>query len=202
MVQTDFGRVGGLQCFEHLQPLLKYNEYYQRVQIHVASWPALFPVIGDMPHFNAVDSCSMATQMLAVEGGAFALLASHTQSAKGLKANGLGKEVSPNDIDAPHTAVIGGGFSAIFGPDGRRLTEPTDPKWEGMLYAELDFNQIYIAKQWVDPVGHYSRPDIFSLKVNNVTQRHVIRDEMETTFELVSRFPQLDLDSDVLSTSE
>jgi nitrilase len=31
--------IGGLQCWEHLQPLLRYNHYKQGVQVHVAAWP-------------------------------------------------------------------------------------------------------------------------------------------------------------------
>lgn len=43
VVDTPFGKVGGLNCWEHLQPLLRYYEYSQGVQIHVAGWPPMFP---------------------------------------------------------------------------------------------------------------------------------------------------------------
>jgi nitrilase len=33
VVDTPFGKVGGLNCWEHLQPLLRYYEYCQGVQI-------------------------------------------------------------------------------------------------------------------------------------------------------------------------
>lgn len=191
VVQTEIGRVGALQCFEHLQPLLKYNTYFQGEQIHVASWPCLFPVIGDMPFFDSVESCRMASHVYAVEGGAFVLLPSQVQTEKGLKANGLGKEASPDDTDAPHTAVVGGGFSVIIGPDGRRLTEPLGEEWQGLLYHELDFNDIYVAKQTVDPVGHYSRPDIFSLLVNGQTHRQAVKAGLPSEFSHESRFPTL-----------
>ncbi|KAJ5758169.1 carbon-nitrogen hydrolase [Penicillium nucicola] len=198
VIQTPIGRVGGLQCFEHLQSLLKYNTFFQGEQIHVASWPCLFPPIGKMPFFNTVEACRMATHTLAVEGGVFVLLASSIQTEKGLKANGL---VSEDDAavvndkgekETPHTAVTGGGFSVVIAPDGRALTKPVPADWEGLIYCDLDFDEIYRAKQWVDPVGHYSRPDIFTLMVRNETRRHVELDSVGDGFEHVQRFPELE----------
>lgn len=49
VVDSPFGKIGGLNCWEHLQPLLRYYEYEQGVQIHVASWPAMFPMTKSVP---------------------------------------------------------------------------------------------------------------------------------------------------------
>ncbi|KAJ9209722.1 hypothetical protein DTO166G4_8673 [Paecilomyces variotii] len=209
VVQTPIGRVGGLQCFEHLQPLLKYNTYFQGEQIHIASWPCLFPPVGKMPFFNTVEACRLATHTLAIEGGVFVLLASSIQTEKGLKSNGLIPETETSDNttaladepglpkgEKPHTAVIGGGFSVVIAPDGRALTDPVPADWEGLIYCDLDFDEIYRAKQWVDPVGHYSRPDVFTLLVRNKTRKHVEvegRGE-EDGFEHIDRFPALEDD--------
>ncbi|KAH9215693.1 carbon-nitrogen hydrolase [Leptodontidium sp. 2 PMI_412] len=170
VVQTKLGRVGGLQCFEHLQPLLKYNTYAQGEQIHVASWPNLFPAVGEMPYFNTVEATKIASQMYAMEGSCFVLLASHIQTKLGLRANGLeieGEVMEKSGDATPHTAVVGGGFSCVIGPDGRQLSEPVPADWEGIIFHDLDFNKIYLAKNVVDPVGHYSRPDIFTLQVRD-----------------------------------
>jgi cyanide hydratase len=64
--------------------------------------------------------------------------------------------------------------------------------WEGLVYCDLDFDEIYRAKQWVDPVGHYSRPDIFSLMVRNEVKRHVLTDAVDAEYSHASRFPQLE----------
>ncbi|KAK1634565.1 carbon-nitrogen hydrolase [Colletotrichum phormii] len=138
-------------------PPLKYNTYFQGEQIHVASWPILFPPVGKMPFFNTVESCTMATHTMAVEGATFVLLASSTQTEKGLVANGLIPSQDTDDAknppvetqERPHTAVIGGGFSEIIAPDGRTLVKAPN----------------YMAKSIVDTVGQYSRPDIFTLQV-------------------------------------
>lgn len=60
----------------------------------------------------------------------------------------------------------GGGFSMIYGPTGEPLVDAPDPGKEVVLYADLDMQQKWRAKQNLDVVGHYSRPDLLSLKVN------------------------------------
>ena len=50
----DVGRVGGLSCWEHIQPLLKYYTFSQGEQIHVAAWPPLDPFIQGSPGFYSM----------------------------------------------------------------------------------------------------------------------------------------------------
>ncbi|EEU34527.1 uncharacterized protein NECHADRAFT_54453 [Fusarium vanettenii 77-13-4] len=186
VIQTPLGRVGGLQCFEHLQPLLKYHSYFQQEQIHVASWPNLFPLVGKMPFFNSVEACTMATHTYAIEGGAFVLLASHTQSEK---VHEGGVELPDDEC---HTAVTGGGFTEVIAPDGRTIAKAPSPSFEGLIYAELDFNEIYLAKNIVDPVGQYSRTDLFTLQVNSNVNRHCVYREKTTEFAHTTRYPDLE----------
>ncbi|UKZ78819.1 hypothetical protein TrVFT333_006564 [Trichoderma virens FT-333] len=74
-----------------------------------------------------------------------------------------------NVVDSP----FGGGFAMLFGPDGTALVDPLDPGEEGILSAEIELNTIDYAKQLLDVVGHYSRPDLLSLKVNLEPAKHV-----------------------------
>jgi predicted amidohydrolase len=69
----------------------------------------------------------------------------------------------------------GAGASAVFGPDGRRLTELTDPKEETILYADLDMDRILEVRMFADPTGHYSRPDLLWLGVDK-TFKSVVRE--------------------------
>jgi hypothetical protein len=59
-----------------------------------------------------------------------------------------------------------GGFTQIYGPEGSQLAKPLAETEEGILYADLDFALLAIAKSAYDPAGHYSRPDVFSLTFN------------------------------------
>lgn len=61
----------------------------------------------------------------------------------------------------------GGGSSAIFGPDGRRLTEPVDDKTETILYDDLNMDEITKVRMFADCTGHYSRPDLLWLGVDD-----------------------------------
>ena len=89
VVDSPFGKIGGLNCWEHLQPLLRYYEYAQGVQIHVAGWPPMFP----MPDksvvkwlFHETDKGNLlASQFLAIEGQAFVLVATQVLTEGNLK---------------------------------------------------------------------------------------------------------------------
>lgn len=66
----------------------------------------------------------------------------------------------------------GGGCSAVFGPDGRRLTEAVDATTEEILFADLDMDLILAARCFVDACGHYSRPDLLWLGVDDREKNH------------------------------
>lgn len=57
------------------------------------------------------------------------------------------------------------GGSVIVSPSGHVLAEPLHDK-EEILYANLDLSEIIQNKLDSDVVGHYARPDVFQLIVN------------------------------------
>jgi predicted amidohydrolase len=59
----------------------------------------------------------------------------------------------------------GGGSSAVFGPDGRKLTKDLPENTEGIVYADLETDAVLKAKTFIDVCGHYSRPDLLWLGV-------------------------------------
>lgn len=67
----------------------------------------------------------------------------------------------------------GGGSSAIFGPDGVQLTEDMDEHAEGILYADIDLDDILKTKSFLDVCGHYGRPDLLWLGVDSAVKEHV-----------------------------
>ena len=103
-----------------------------------------------------------------MESQAFVIVATQTCTQKSLDLFDSGEESSS------HMSQTGGGFTAIYGPDGRKLTPDVAPDWEGILYADLDMEEIGFAKSVADPVGHYSRPDLFQLLVDTRRKEHVV----------------------------
>lgn len=66
----------------------------------------------------------------------------------------------------------GGGSSAVYGPDGRQLSEDMLETEEGIIYADVDTDTILGAKSFLDIVGHYSRPDLLWLGVDKREKLH------------------------------
>lgn len=67
----------------------------------------------------------------------------------------------------------GGGDAAIFGPDGRKLTENLPPTEEGIVYADLDFDLILKEKELLDNTGHFGRPELLWIGKNTSEQKYV-----------------------------
>jgi aliphatic nitrilase len=155
---TRLGRLGGLSCWEHFQPLTKYTMYSLGEQIHVAAWPS-FALYRGAAKALGPEVNNAASLVYAVEGQTFVLAP--------CAVVGTGAHELFCDTDRKEQLLLhGGGFARIYGPEGSELAEPLGETEEGLLVADLDFSLIAIAKSAADPVGHSSRPDVFGLQVN------------------------------------
>jgi nitrilase len=155
---TRWGRLGGLSCWEHFQPLTKYTMYSLGEQIHVAAWPGLSLYRGVAKALGPEVSTA-ASLVYAIEGQTFVLAP--------CAVVGPGAHELFCDTDIKKQWLLhGGGFARIYGPEGSDLAESLGETEEGLLFADLDFSLIAIAKSAADPVGHSSRPDVFRLQVN------------------------------------
>lgn len=101
----------------------------------------------------------------AMEAQAFVIHATSVLTDKGIS--------QMRTADGVLFAMPGGGSSAIYGPDGVQLTEDLDETEEGILYADIDLEDILRAKSFVDLCGHYSRPDLLWLGVDSEVKLHV-----------------------------
>jgi aliphatic nitrilase len=155
---TALGKIGALNCWEHFQPLTKYAMYSLGEQIHVGSWPS-FSVYRGAAHALGAAVNNAASLTYAVEGQAFVL-------APCAVVGQAGHDLFCDTDVKKQLLLQGGGFTQIFGPEGSVLAEPLEEHEEGILYADLDFSLIAIAKSAADPVGHYSRPDVVRLLLN------------------------------------
>lgn len=102
----------------------------------------------------------------AIEAGSFVLQTTAVISQKGIDRM--------NTSQGPMMCVPGGGCSAIFGPDGRKLSTDIPDTEEGIIYADLSMSRIFRHKALLDVVGHYSRPDLLWLGVDK-TEKLCVR---------------------------
>ena len=159
---TTIGRLGALNCWEHLQPLMRYAMFSMGEQVHVASWPS-FSLYRKQSYALGAEACMGASRHYALEGSCFVLAPVAITS----------QEMVDRLADTPERAElieVGGGGSCIFGPDGATIAGPGPWDEETILYADIDLYDIARAKNFADPTGHYGRPDVLSLLWNRAPQ--------------------------------
>lgn len=171
VVETSAGRVGALNCWEHIHPLNKMAMYAQNEEIHVAAWPS-FALYRDIAYGLGPEVNNAASQIYAVEGSCYVLAACAVTDQRTFD-EATGGDPKKIALLNPRTQKPGGGFAMIYGPDGRELCERIPDDQEGILYADLDPAMISIAKGAADPAGHYGRGDALQL-VHNKTRRRVV----------------------------
>ncbi|KEF58841.1 uncharacterized protein A1O9_03684 [Exophiala aquamarina CBS 119918] len=189
VADSKLGKIGMLNCWEHFQPLLKYHTYAQDEQVHIAAWPYHGEALGDEPWSVCTEANEVtASRMHALEGGTFVLVTNQMITAAGLKKNTQGHNATGKSFSV---GGIGGGAARVFGPDGRQLTPDSDPYHDGLIYCDIDLDLIGRAKTLADPVGHYSRPDLLHLVVDDRPKHYVIKADAGPPQTLTSAFKPL-----------
>jgi len=163
--RADIGRLGGLCCWEHLQPLSKYAMYAQNEQVHVAAWPSFSLYVSFAPALGPEASLA-ASKVYAIEGSCFVLVSCAIVSPAML-------EELCDTPDKRELLLAGGAHSTIYGPDGHEFPGKLAEEQEGIVYADIDLGAIGVAKNAADPAGHYSRPDVTRLLFNNRPAKRV-----------------------------
>ncbi|MFY1853733.1 carbon-nitrogen hydrolase family protein [Achromobacter xylosoxidans] len=152
VLETAAGRVGGAICWENHMPLLRTAMYAKGVQI----WCA--PTVDE----RDIWQCSM--RHIAHEGRCFVISACQVQPSPAE----LGLDVPGWD---PQRPLINGG-SLIVGPLGDVLAGPLHGQ-TGLLTATIDIEDLVRARYDFDVVGHYARPDVFALDVDERVRQSV-----------------------------
>ena len=139
-------------------PLARYALMAAGEQIHCSHFPG--SLLGD-PMSNQIDA---AIRHHAMESGAFVVNATCWLS------EAQRKEVAPDEAMAG--LLSGGLFTAIVAPDGAILAGPAGEE-EDLVVAEIDLTSIALRKMLLDTVGHYSRPDLLRLSLDDTPRRCV-----------------------------
>jgi nitrilase len=149
VLDTPCGRIGALICWENYMPLARCALYALGVEIYIA------------PTYDSGDKWVGTLQHIAREGGCWVVGSGMAFRASDIPDTVPGKsDLYPNAdewINAGDSVVIEPGGKIAAGPMRREL---------GILYADIDLERVGIARRSLDVVGHYSRPDIFQLRVN------------------------------------
>jgi nitrilase len=148
VIDTEYGKVGGLICWENYMPLARMAMYSKGVELYLA------------PTADSRDNWQATIRHIALEGRCFVLGCNQFMTKSMYPADLAGVEELANQ---PEVMCRGG--SAIISPLGEVLAGPLFDK-EGMLFADLDLAEVARSKFDFDVVGHYARPDVFQLIVN------------------------------------
>jgi nitrilase len=147
VVDSPYGRIGSVICWENYMPMLRMAMYAKNVALYCA------------PTADDRDTWLSSMRHVALEGRCFVLSA-----CQFLRRKDFPDTVRVSLGESPDAVLMRGG-SAIIGPLGNVLAGP-DFEGETILTAELDLGDIGRGKFDFDVAGHYSRPDVFRLIVN------------------------------------
>ncbi len=153
---TSLGKLGALICYEHSMALSRFTLYALGEQIHVANWPGANFKSQPRDRSRIIDAAMRHT---AFEGQVFVVFSSSMLTADEVE---IYHEMDPS---TKGSLEPGGGIAGIVDPLGNYVVGPVEHE-ETVLVGEIDLDLITSAKHMVDAVGHYHRPDIFSLEVD------------------------------------
>lgn len=150
--ETGIGRIGAAICWENYMPDLRQSMYARGINL----WCA--------PTVDERDIWQASMRHIAYEGRTFVLSACQYMTRADAPKNYTGHQGN-----TPETVLIRGG-SVIVNPLGEIIAGPIYNR-EAIITADIDLDDVIRGKYDLDVAGHYARPDVFSLRVNNACQR-------------------------------
>jgi nitrilase len=155
-IDTAFGRLGGLICWENYMPLARATLYAQGIDILLA------------PTWDNSDVWVPTMRHIAKEGRIYVVGVTSCIRCADIPADIPGHDELYGDPDD----WLSKGNTIIVGPDGDVLAGPLVGE-EGILYADLDASRARASRQQFDPVGHYGRSDVLKLTVDTTANTAV-----------------------------
>jgi cyanide dihydratase len=166
--KTEYGNLGGLQCWEHFIPLNVAAMGGQHEEIHCGSWPV---AMWDPLHPFATDQTIAAAKYYAITNQVFYLLASMIWTKE--------QEDRICETETQRQVMkFGYGMSRIIAPNGVEIGTRLSPDEEGLCYADIDLEMILPGRYLIDTAGQYSTPGFLRLTFDRSVHRavHMIGD--------------------------
>ena len=169
VVDTPFGRVGGLICWENYMPLARFHMYAQGVDIWLA------------PTLAGGDGWVASMQHIARENRMYVIGVNPV-----LHKDSVPVDFPDRDRVIPQAHVdecgdwVEPGNTLIVDPSGAIIAGPVRER-EETLIADLDLGLVRSARRLNDPVGHYHRPDIFRLYVDTSPRPAVVETRLDSS---------------------
>ncbi len=158
VLDTPFGRLGGLTCWENYMPLARAALYAEGIDIYLA------------PTWDNSDTWVSTLRHIAKEGRVFVVGVTFC-----LRGSDVPRELpGADDLYGGDDDWLAKGNTAICGPNGEVLAGPLEEE-EGILYADIDANEARRSRRQFDAVGHYARPDVLRLVVDR-GEKHAVTD--------------------------
>ena len=149
VTETPWGSMGSLICWESYMPLARVALYQKGITIYLS------PNTNDNPEWQAT------IQHIAIEGKCYFINADMI-----VRKSSYPMDLKEKAAISGQPEVVCRGGSCIIDPYGHYLTQPVWDE-ETIIYAELDMQLAAACKMEHDAVGHYARPDVLELKVND-----------------------------------
>jgi aliphatic nitrilase len=166
VLDTPVGKIGMLICGENTNPLARYSLMAQGEQVHVSSYPPVWPTRpSNQPgRYDLAAAIRIRAGAHSFEGKVFNIVSSALLDKSALDAlPGLGREARDTLEQSPQAV------SMFIAPSGEVISD-TLSETEGLLYQDIDISQCVEPKQFHDVVGYYNRFDVFDLKVTRKRQ--------------------------------
>ena len=164
VVDTSFGRLGGLICWENYMPLARYALYAQGVEVYVAST------------WDEGDAWTSSMRHIASEGRCWVI-----GSGCALHSDDVPQSFPSRETAFPDASGwVNSGDSVVVAPNGKVVAGPLHCEY-GILYADIDPAQSASHHRTMDVAGHYGRPDIFTLTVNRESRPPISFGTVEET---------------------
>jgi nitrilase len=154
VVDTGQARIGGLICWENYMPLARFHLYAQGIDVWIA------------PTLAVGDGWIATMRHLARENRMFVVAVNPVLHADQVPVGFPARDrlLAPGYLEQ-NGPWLEEGNTVIVAPDGTVLAGPVREREETLL-LDLDLDTVAVARRYLDPVGHYNRPDIFRLSVD------------------------------------